>query len=52
MRRAAECLRLLDEHRFKAEIARIDECLRRDATWGLDAALASCERWRETPPLG
>jgi hypothetical protein len=47
MRRAADRLRLLDENRFEAEIARIDECLRRDAAWDLDAALASCDRWRE-----
>jgi len=47
MRRAAERLRLLDESRFEAEIARIDECLRRDAAWSLEAALASCDRWRQ-----
>ena len=57
MRRAAESLRLLDESRFQTEIARIDECLRRDAAWGLEAALASCDRWRQTaspvaPELG
>ena len=50
MRRAAERLRLLDESRFQAEIARINESLRRDATWNLEAALASCDRWREASP--
>ena len=45
MRRAAERLRLLDERRFERQIARIEECLRRDAAWDLRAALASCDRW-------
>ena len=52
MRRAAERLRLLDERRFETEIARIDECLRRDAAWSLEAALASCDRWREAASQG
>ncbi len=39
MRKAADQLRLLDEQRFKGQIARIEECLRRDATWNLEAAL-------------
>ena len=51
MRRAAECLRLLDAQRFEAEIARIDECLRQDAAWGLEAALASYDRLRQAAPL-
>jgi hypothetical protein len=46
MRRTAERLRLLDEGRFKPQIARIEECLRRDAEWNLEAALQSCARWR------
>jgi hypothetical protein len=52
MRRAAERLRRLDEQRFEAEIARIDESLRRDASWGLEAALESCDRWRQAATLG
>jgi hypothetical protein len=31
MKRAADQLRLLDEQRFKSQIAGIEECLRRDA---------------------
>ena len=46
MRRAADQLRLIDEQRFKGQIARIEECLRRDAAWNLEAALTSCHRWR------
>jgi hypothetical protein len=45
MRRTAERLRLLDEGRFQRQIARIDECLRIDAAWNLEAALRSCDRW-------
>ena len=45
MRRSAERLRLLDEGRFKSQIARIDECLRTDAAWNLEAALRCCDRW-------
>ena len=45
MRRTAERLRLLDEGRFQCQIARIDECLRADAAWNLEAALRSCDRW-------
>jgi hypothetical protein len=47
MRRTAERLRRLDARLFERQIARIEECLRRDATWNLEAALASCDRWRE-----
>jgi hypothetical protein len=46
MRRSAERLRRLDERGFKRQIARIEECLRRDAEWNLEAALRSCDRWR------
>jgi hypothetical protein len=46
MRRTAERLRLLDERLFERQIVRIEECLRRDAGWNLEAALASCDRWR------
>ena len=49
MRRAADQLRLLDEPRFKRQIARIEECLRRDAAWDLEAALTSCHRWHTYP---
>jgi hypothetical protein len=45
MRRTAERLRLLDERRFESQIAKIEECLHRDAHWNLEAALTSCERW-------
>jgi hypothetical protein len=49
MRNTAETLRRLDQDRFRAEIARIEECLRVDANWNLEAALASSKRpW---PPL-
>lgn len=44
MRHTAETLRRLDESRFRAEIARIEECLRVDANWNLEAALASYRR--------
>lgn len=44
MSRTAETLRRLDESRFCAQIARIEECLRVDANWNLEAALASCKR--------
>jgi len=50
MRRTAERLRLLDERLFERQIARIEECLHRDAAWNLEAALASCDRWRR--PFG
>ena len=50
MLRAAERLRLLDERRFQNEIARIHECLQRDATWNLETALACCDRWRSNAP--
>jgi hypothetical protein len=46
MQRTAEHLRLLDERRFHWQIARIEECLERDAAWNLEAALSSCARWR------
>jgi hypothetical protein len=45
MRRTAERLRLLDERLFEEQIAKIEECLHRDAAWNLDEALASCDRW-------
>ena len=44
MRHTAETLRRLDESRFRAQIARIEECLRVDANWNLEAALASGKR--------
>jgi hypothetical protein len=44
MRHTAETLRRLDEARFRAEIARIEEYLRVDANWNLEAALATCKR--------
>jgi hypothetical protein len=51
MRNTAETLRGLDESRFRAEIARIEECLRVDASWNLEAALASCKRrWSPLQP--
>jgi hypothetical protein len=46
MWKTAERLRLLDARRFENQIAIIEECLRRDAGWNLEAALASCDRWR------
>ena len=48
MRRTAERLRLLDQRLFERQIARIEECLHRDANWNLEAALASCDRWLQT----
>jgi hypothetical protein len=51
MRNTAETLRRLDESRFRAQIARIEECLRVDANWNLEAALASCRRrWSPLQP--
>ena len=35
-----------DVQRFESQIAAIEECLRRDAGWNLEAALASCDRRR------
>ena len=53
MWRTAERLRLLDERRFENQIAKIEECLYRDANWDLEAALASCDRWpRKSGSLG
>ena len=46
MWRTAERLRRLDEQRFQAQIATIEECLHRDATWNLEAALTCGQRWR------
>jgi hypothetical protein len=45
MQRTAEWLRLLDERRFQSQIAKIEECLQRDAHWNLAAALSTCDRW-------
>ena len=45
MRRTAERLRMLDEHRFQQQIATIEECLNRDAAWDLEAALTCGTRW-------
>ena len=45
MRLSAERLRRLDSHLFREQIAKIEECLRRDAAWNLDYALESCDRW-------
>jgi len=45
MRMTAELLRAIDESRFHPLIVRIEECLRRDANWNLDAALSINERW-------
>ncbi len=50
MRRTAERLRLIDERLFQQQIAKIEECLYRDSNWNLDAALASCDRWRAARP--
>jgi hypothetical protein len=47
MMKLAETLRRLDERRFCEQIARIEETLRIDATWNLEAALASCARSRK-----
>jgi hypothetical protein len=44
MWKTAETLRRLDAGRFETQIARIEECLRVDAAWNLEAALASCRR--------
>jgi len=44
MRHTAEALRRIDGVRFQAEIARIEECLRVDADWNLEAALATARR--------
>ena len=46
MWRTAERLRRLDENLFARQIAIIEECLHRDATWNLQAALTCGERWR------
>ena len=46
MRRTAERLRRLDPERFQEQIARIEECLRRDAEWDLEAALTCGTRWQ------
>jgi hypothetical protein len=46
MWRTAERLRRLDEKLFARQIATIEECLHRDATWNLEAALTCGERWR------
>ena len=46
MRRIAERLRLLDEARFELQIGKIESCLQRDAEWGLEDALRSCDRWQ------
>jgi hypothetical protein len=45
MRLSAERLRRLDERLFQDQIAKIEECLRRDAEWNLEYALESCDRW-------
>jgi hypothetical protein len=45
MRHSAERLRRLDAGLFHEQIAKIEECLRRDADWNLDYALESCDRW-------
>jgi len=42
MRTTADRLRLLDAHRFEAQIEKIESCLVRDAHWDLQAALESC----------
>jgi len=52
MLKAAEALRRLDAGRFEPQIARIEECLRVDATWNLEAALASCRRTPARRPWG
>jgi hypothetical protein len=44
MTRLAASLRQLDEQRFSGPIARIEEMLRIDANWNLEAALASYAR--------
>ena len=49
MRHNAERLRRLDEHRFREQIAKIEECPRRDAEWNLECALESCDRWNALP---
>ena len=47
MHAAAERLRSLDEQRFPQQIERIHECIRRDAAWNLEAALACAARCTE-----
>jgi hypothetical protein len=49
MWRAAERLRHLDEQQFRRQIATIEECLHRDATWNLEAALTCGTRWQQVP---
>jgi hypothetical protein len=49
MTRLAASLRELDEQRFSGPIARIEELLRVDANWNLDAALASYARSHNLP---
>jgi hypothetical protein len=44
MTRTADTLRRLDPCRFAIPIARIEEYLRVDAGWNLEAALACCRR--------
>ena len=46
MSKLADALRRMDELRFQAQIVRIEECLRVDAAWNLEAALASSHRCR------
>jgi hypothetical protein len=51
MSHTAETLRRLDESRFRAQISKIEECLRVDANWNLEAALASSKRrWSPLQP--
>jgi len=45
--RRADQLRLLDGQRFKSQIA-IEECLRKDAAWSLEAALRVATRGSPT----
>jgi len=52
MRRTAERLRKLDEARFQQQIATIEECLVRDASWNLEAALTCGTRWRDYSGTG
>jgi hypothetical protein len=49
MMKLADSLRRLDEARFRDQIARIEETLRVDATWNLEAALASYARSHRPP---
>ena len=49
MRRLAERLRRIDAQLFENQIDAIEQCLHRDATWDLQAALTCGTRWQASP---